>query len=57
MIPIHGTSGDKKTRDAETSRVIYLFIYLFIYLLFYHKSGCAAFVGSGYGEPCRDLFF
>ena len=57
MIPIHGTPGDKKTRDAETSRVIYLFIYLFIYLLFYHKSGCAAFVGSGYSKPCRNLFF
>ena len=53
MMPIHRTPGDKKTRDAETSRVIYLFIYL----LFYHKSGCTAFVGSGYGEPCRDLFF
>lgn len=32
MIPIHGTPGDKKTRDAETSRVFYLFIYLFIVL-------------------------
>ena len=30
MIPIHGTPGDKKTRDADTSRV--LFIYLFIVL-------------------------
>ena len=50
MMPIHRTPGDKKTRDAETSRV-------FFYLLFYHKSGCAAFVGSGYSKPCRNLFF
>lgn len=32
MMPIHGTPGDKKTRDADTSRVFYLFIYLFTYL-------------------------
>ena len=27
MIPIHGTPGDKKTRDAETSRVFCLFAF------------------------------